>query len=273
MSSHRVATRGVLLAGVVLAMSAALAVPSALAGTIYDNLPSPRPGNLTSLGFEANATSELGGQVELAGPQRARPAVTLMMSTWACETGHGATCATSPGARFTQPLTLNLYAVEPDNSPGALISSVTRTFEMPYRPSANDKRCGSTGMWYAKQSDQCFNGKAFSVKFGPQVRVTLPNRAIVAVAYDTTHYGSQPYGEGTSCRISGNDCGYDSLNVGFASSAPSVGSDPLPDGAYLNSSRDSTYCDGGSDGTGSFRLDAGCWAPYQPAIRIGARLK
>jgi hypothetical protein len=254
-----------------LAISAALAVPSALAATIYDNLPSPRPGNVPSLGFEANATSEFGGQVEVAGTQRARPTVTLMMSTWACETGHGTTCATSPGATFTQPLTLNLYAVEPDNSPGALISSVTRTFEMPYRPSANPNRCGATGKWYAKQSDQCFNGKAFSVTFGPQAGVTLPDRAIVAVAYDTTHYGSSPYGEGTPCYIGGTDCGYDSLNVGLASSAPSVGGDPLPADAYLNSTHGGAYCDGGSGGTGSFRLDAGCWAPYQPAIRIQAR--
>jgi hypothetical protein len=30
------------------------------------------------------------------------------------------------------------------------------------------------------------------------------------------------------------------------------------------------YCDGGTGGTGTFRLDAGCWTGYQPAFQVKA---
>jgi len=49
-----------------------------------------------------------------------------------------------------------------------------------------------------------------------------------------------------------------------------VGSQPLPDDAYLNSADGSQYCDGGTGGTGTFRLDAGCWTGYQPAFQVKA---
>jgi hypothetical protein len=49
-----------------------------------------------------------------------------------------------------------------------------------------------------------------------------------------------------------------------------VGTDPQPADAYLNSSFGGAYCDGGTGGTGSFRLDAPCWTGFQPAIEVAA---
>jgi hypothetical protein len=39
---------------------------------------------------------------------------------------------------------------------------------------------------------------------------------------------------------------------------------------YQNTTYGSLYCDGGSNGTGTFRLDAGCWAGYLPGIKVEA---
>jgi hypothetical protein len=44
----------------------------------------------------------------------------------------------------------------------------------------------------------------------------------------------------------------------------------LPDDAYLNSSSGGQYCDGGTGGIDTFRLDAGCWTGFQPAFKVAA---
>ena len=69
---------------------------------------------------------------------------------------------------------------------------------------------------------------------------------------------------------------YDSLNVGVGdgdtntlAGEPTVGTQPTPDDAYLYSSWTGAYCDG-SLGTGTFRLDAGCWTGYQPLFKVTA---
>ena len=50
---------------------------------------------------------------------------------------------------------------------------------------------------------------------------------------------------------------------------PTAGTQPRPDDAYLNSSFAGAYCDGAL-GTGTFRLDEGCWTGYQPLFRVTA---
>jgi hypothetical protein len=52
--------------------------------------------------------------------------------------------------------------------------------------------------------------------------------------------------------------------------APSVGTDPQPADAYHNSAWSGSYCDSGVGGTGTFRLDAGCWTGYQPLFAVKA---
>jgi len=92
----------------------------------------------------------------------------------------------------------------------------------------------------------------------------------VSVAYNTTHYGYAPQGEHKACYSSSGGCGYDSLNIGLITTAPIEGGNPTPNGLYQNSPYGSEYCDGGTGGTGTFRLDDGCWTGYQPAFKITA---
>ena len=98
----------------------------------------------------------------------------------------------------------------------------------------------------------------------------IPDDVIVSLAYNTTHYGYSPIGESAPCYSSSGGCGYDALNVALDGNSPSICSQPRPDDGWLNSTWGGAYCDGGAGGTGTFRLDAGCWTGYQPQLRLKA---
>jgi hypothetical protein len=261
-------------AAAMLAMSAGAASANE---TLYSNQPGkPKPGNINSQPFEASSTSEAGGQVELAGGARIGQSIQIGMSSWACETGSWngpSECVTTKGAKFEVPLTVNLYNVGPANAVGSLITSVTQTVRIPYRPSQNNKKCTGedAGAWYDMSSKTCFHGKfaKVTVKLG---KVALPAQVIVTVAYNTSDYGAVPQ-RPQPCNSTSAGCPYDSLNVALAEpgtemATPSVGSDPAPADGYLSSTWGGAYCDGGLSGTGSLRLDSGCWLGFQPLLAI-----
>jgi hypothetical protein len=261
----RASVAAALLACCVLAAGAA----AASAEVIYDNVPVPKPKNLVSLGFEATQTSEFGGLVKFAGADRNSPTVTIEMSSWACQNLQGgAACSTSPGATFTWPITLNVYELGAGDEPGARIASKTLDVNVPYRPSANNKHCQLTGEGVVGWGRECYNGKAFKVSF-PLEDLELPGEAILSVAYDTSDYGAEPTHEAS--------VGEDSLNLGLtepanvsepAPVAPSVGSDPLPEDAFVNSLYSAMY--GGKGTVGSFSI-AGEWTGFQPIFEVKAK--
>ena len=99
------------LALVAVAAMAAIGAGTAGAETVYNNIPSPLPGNFASVGLEATSSSEFGGEIELAGTARAKPTVTVVMSSWACEKGSvEAGCETSAKSKgFKLPVTIKVY--------------------------------------------------------------------------------------------------------------------------------------------------------------------
>jgi hypothetical protein len=249
--------------------------------TIYNNIPNPLPGNLVSVAYEATGTSEFGDRVTFAaGTNRGLKTVVQTMSSWGCQSGHwySGDCVTTPGATFSLPITLNIYNVGPGNAPGSLIGSVTQTFAIPYRPSADLINCtgnlagaypnpGDTGKWYDASTQTCFNGYATDITFNLG-NLTVPDSVIFGIAYNTSHYGYAPIGELAACYASSGGCGYDSLNVAVSdpASSLSVGSNPAPNDAYQFTIYDS--CTNGA--IMPFGLDAGCWTGYKPATRFGA---
>lgn len=260
-------------AGATALPAAAVTPPLAPQPTVvYDNIPSPQPGNVPSVGFEATSTSEFGGLIRMATDNVKDPTITVLMSSWGCETGGWSTgdCSTTAGATFAEPITLNVYNVDSDDTVGSTITSVVKTFDIPYRPSADTTMCtgDNAGKWYSATDKACDNGLATPVTFN-LTGVTLPSAVIVSVAYNTSNYGPSPHGTGTACYSTAAGCGYDSLNVGTAD-GPTTGAAPLPADAFLNSTWGGAYCDGGTSETGTFRLDAGCWTGYQPAFRVSA---
>jgi hypothetical protein len=252
------------------ALVAATAIVAIMAGTaiaatvVYNNVPAPLPGNMPSIGFQATSTSEFGGLVEFTATQRKEPTVTVVMSSWACQFGNGTTCATVPGATFSQQITLKIYnenalTGEPEGAP---ISTTQQTFEIPYRPTESKKCPGSPeGKGWGKE---CFKGKTHAIVFHP-TEVVLPAKAIVSVAYNTQSYGANPTGvEGP----------YNSLNVAVTDpEAPpslSVGTDPLPEYTYVNSTYLAMYEPEPHGAPGTFSLANG-WTGYQPVFKVTAK--
>jgi len=264
------AITGTVMVGATLLMAVAMPLAAHAANTtIYNNIPSPAAGNYPSVGYEATSTSEYGGQVSFDGTARENPTVTVLMSSWGCESGGWNTgdCVTTPGATFSEPITLNVYNVGPGGSIGSLVTSKTATFNIQYRPSADTTHC-TGGTWYSATDNTCYNGYATPISFNLS-GVTLPDNVIISVAYNTTHYGYSPIGESAACYHESGGCGYDSLNVAVAY-PPSLGTVSNPSDEYLNSSWAGAYCDSGSGGTGTFRIDHGCLSPDQPMFKVEA---
>jgi Big-like domain-containing protein/fibronectin type III domain protein len=269
----------------------AAASPAVTPTTIYDSTSTPLV-PLPSLGVEAYSAQQIGNSIQFSpGSPRLLSSATVTMDSWGCQfgswspSGNTPVCTTTPGTSFTEPITLNLYSAGPSNSVGSLITSVTRTFTIPYRPSTDPTNCSSDpGAFLYAGTDTCAHGLPVNVTF-PLGDTVVPDNVIWGVAYNSSDEGPSPYGQGTSCfntaivptPVSGNttydDCGYDSLNVGLTvANGPSVGTDPLPGTIYWSTTYAGFYCDGGSAGTGTFRLDsaddngAPCWGDSSPGV-------
>lgn len=230
---------------------------------VYNAIPSQLPGNVPSQGFQCCSVSEVGDYVALAGTARTAQRATVLMSSWSLKSDYPSLNA----AGYTHPITLNIYRVDSRGSVpalGSLIGSVTKTFLIPWRPAA-DPTCPGGTAWRAS-TGQCFNGFAFTIEFDLRaLALTLPDKFIFGVAYNTNTWGYQPIGKPGP---------YESLNVGTANVnnvgvPPSVGSDVEPDVVFVNYSFAGFYTDGGTGGVGTFRRDTG-WLGYAPAVRFNA---
>jgi hypothetical protein len=225
------------------------------------------------VGFEATGTSEFGDRIGFStGSGRVLKTVNVTMSSWGCGTsGHwfSGDCVTASGSAFSHPITLNIYNVASGNAVGTLIGSVTQTFAIPFRPSADLINCtgSDAGKWYQASSNTCFNGFATNITFNV-TGVTLPNQVIFGVAYNTSHYGYAALGVTPACYASSTGCGYDSLNVALSDPAASltVGTNPSPADVYQYTLYDS--CSNGP--VIPFGLDAGCWTGFKPSVRFNA---
>ncbi|RZL60909.1 MAG: hypothetical protein EOP81_18975 [Variovorax sp.] len=186
--------------------------------TAFDSMPSPFPPNMPSIAFQATQRSSVGDTVNLvSGTPRALHAVSVAMSSWACESGEWSlgNCATTPGATFNHPITIQLY--DAANQP---IGTATRTVAVPYRPSF-DATCGNNTQWKAANGT-CYNGFAFKVEFDLSAQdITLPDTFSYDIVYNTNSYGPSPIGTPGA---------YDSLNVGVyqAPTLPFIGTQGTP---------------------------------------------
>jgi hypothetical protein len=217
---------------------------------LYNSIPDPLPPNVPSLGYQATQTAEFGDLIQFdPGTSRGLWSVTALMSDWAVASTYG---STDPG--WYHPITLNLYNVDSSSGtpqPGSLIASVTQTFFIPWRPEASPG-CGSG--WRASDGN-CYGGMAFEVTFDLN-NLLVPDQLIYGIAFNTNTWGSQPLGTPGP---------YESLNFGLSTTAPTIGSRPLPDTAYWNTQAASNYTDNGAGGVGTFRQDTN-WTPYSGAV-------
>src|SRR5208283_5559547 len=95
---------------------------------------------------------------------------------------------------------------EQGDEPGALIATVTETFHIPYRPSADSGNCPGKGeeseaagsRWYDAVESKCYKALATAVTF-KKLPIVLPDDAVITVAYNTSTQGYHPWGTGTAC--------------------------------------------------------------------------
>jgi hypothetical protein len=247
----------------------------AAAPTVFRNFPTTLPGNVPSQAFQATSTSEFGDLIQLAAGERssANLPVTVVMSSWGCESGGDDTCVTTPGATWDQALTLTLYAVDHSGAtPAAVTPSIlqtTQTFAIPYRPSyVPAGPCPADVVnhfyrWYSAFENACYNGLAHPVTFTLPEGITLPDELIWSIAFNTETHGYAP---------TGTNGPWNSLNVGAQtfSGQPSVGTNVPAAAAFLNSTWDGAYGDKGAGGLGTFRYDPTGWAANAPLACFGA---
>ena len=263
-----------------LAAAFLIATPAyaATGGVVYNSIPTAMTGNVASLGYQATQTSEFGDGITFAANAKKHlMSVKVVMSSWGCEAiALNGNCVTTPGDRFNQPITFNIYALETGTPPGAvvpgaLIATTTQTFAIKYRPSTNTNKCPNTLKWWSKADNACYSGLAQTItfNFGSQ-HLLLPSNIVYGIAYNTSGYGANPYGYATACSSSAAGCAYASLNVGAEATTPFKGTDRFLDGVFYDTSTAGWYCDGGAAGSGFFRLDdaPGCWTVNNPMVRF-----
>lgn len=213
-----------LIGGFLAVSSPAFAGPSASNGGSsapgYNAIPSSVKGNVPSLGFEATQTTEFGDQVALSGTNRSVRSMTVLFSSWACQSGawESGDCATTPGATFDVPVTFTIY----DSSKAVLVTN-TQTVAVAYRPSASAECVGAdAGKWYNPSDKTCYNGFPQAITMAMD-RTTLTDTVIWSVKYPTFN-------------TSGVSGPADSLNVGAFSfpNAPYSGTDLNADEVFRN---------------------------------------
>ena len=207
------------------------------AGAAYNAIPSKVSGNVPSLSFEGWPAKEFGDLVALGGKARKLDSVSVLLSSWGCETGDylaDGNCQTTPGATFQLPMTFNIY----DEAGATVLATKTATITVPYRPSASALCTGADlGKWYNSSDRTCYNGLPNLVTVSmSDLDVTLPPQVIWSVQYNTTTSGYAPLGNVLPCSTLRAGCGYDTLNVGAFSypNAPFAGTDLDGDAAFFN---------------------------------------
>jgi hypothetical protein len=247
------------------------ATASASSSKVLYSSTSPGAPNLPSLGVEAYGFNQIGDEVILKRVTKIK-SVTVTLSDWACQSGAWNTldCATTPGATFPTPITLNIYKASSTNSstgettPGGLLATATKTFTIPFRPSASSHCTGDeAGEWF-KNGQGCFNGLAHNITFTlTGLHAKLPKDVVWGVSYSSDNSGPSPIG--------GTNAPQDSLNVGLAPKVR-VSHHRFPGGLFWDTRFAGNSC-GAPFVTGQFNLDnadATCWAGFVPAAQFNA---
>ncbi|NBU60128.1 MAG: hypothetical protein EBS23_10325, partial [Betaproteobacteria bacterium] len=163
-----------------------------------------------SLGFQATSTSELGDRISFGGTARTLQTATFTMVNWARYNDYNVGGqyygdGQWAGNGFNHSFTLNIYEAGSGSSPGSLITSITETKFIAYRPT----------VWAT-------NGYAQNISFDlSALNITVPDSIVWGLAYNTQSYGSSPLGVGGP---------YNSLNMGlndYAGGGVSAGSTDL----------------------------------------------
>ena len=108
----------------------------------------------------------------------------------------GRPSVSASGATYSVPITFTVYNVTGGNV-GSVITSLTQTFAIPYRPTHNGSACsGDETLWF--NGTACFHGIANNITFNFPSGTTLPSTAIFGITFNTTSSGYAPIGAGNN---------------------------------------------------------------------------
>jgi hypothetical protein len=180
--------------------------------TVYDSTIAPLPGNTYSFAYEATGTYEFGNEITPVASTSPLDTVVVDMSSWACETGSGATCATTPGATFPVAITFDIF--NPASPTAAAIATDTQTFNIPFRPSSVGCPSDNTA-WLDATTNTCNHGLLTPITFNFSSQdFVLPSTLVYGIEFNTADYGPIPTGN--------ESAPYNSLNVGLSTESTNV---------------------------------------------------
>jgi hypothetical protein len=253
-----------------------LTIPPAAGTVVFNDIPIPVLNKIPSIGFQSNHELEFGDGI-VPTQTGTLSTATIILNSQGCYTGQGnvATgpnaCFTPANATFSTPVTMNIYNVTSSGTRvGSQIGSLTQTFQIPYRPSADPVNCtgSNTGYFFSTVDGICSNGISSSLVFNWYTGspVTLPAQAIVTVTYNTQTYGYSP----TNCTdVQPSACdGIISLNVGLygpVGISSDVGSVLDPNSVFQALATPTSTYEGGDCSptplynTSALQIDNGCW--------------
>jgi hypothetical protein len=261
----RLAVVAVAIAIGALAMS--VSADAAPARVVYSNL-NTVPGTVNESPnhdtySEAPFDFPFGGMVEFSHRPGVIKSLTAQVDSFTCEHGEYQfeNCYTGHAIkRFSYTLTARIYEVSPEGEPGTLVASSTEKFKIPYRPTTN-VTCPITpeGKGFGVNCD--VGGYLATVtfkKFTPAA--VLPERAIIMITNtagdskkDVVNVGEQTSYKEWDEALGPGEAGFigePPLDAG----EPSIGTDPLPEDAFVNG-----------------KIDEGGWAGYQPVFQVSAK--
>ena len=180
--------------------------PAPVSQVVLNNTPSPLALSYSSQPFQAQGVSAFGDYLQLGGTSRKLQACEVTLVTWA-DAGSYPTWANANPEGYFHPVTLSLYHVT-ETKQLLFLTEVERTIFVPWKP-----------LTLPNGDPYTSNGYAFQAIFDFPNGITLPEKVLALVSYNTQSSGFDPIDTAGP---------YDQLNVAIRTSAFTVGSDAYP---------------------------------------------
>ncbi len=186
--------------------------PAPTTDVVFDDTPPTLALSYFSYGFSAAQISAVGNNVQLGGTSRKLESCDVILVNHAKAANWPTLSAANP-LGYIHPIGIAIYELSPTNH-FILRSEATQNILIPWRPLTQ-----SNGEPYP------FEGFAFRANIPFVNGITLPEKVLVVLKFNTQFYGEKPIGV---------DGPYNSLNVGYVNSlnTPLIGTDVNSDVVY-----------------------------------------
>lgn len=186
--------------------------PTSVSQVVYNDTPNPLALSYLSYSFAAQQLSALGNLVQLAGTARKLESCEVILVNYGQKASDWPALAAANPVGYFHPITITIYEVSSTNQL-VFRTEATQNILIPWRPLIQ----ANGNPW-----PPAYNGYAFRATIPFANGITLPERVLVMVSYNTQNNGFAPIGTPGP---------YDSLNVAqkTTTGVVPVGTDVDPD--------------------------------------------